>query len=108
MKKLLLPLLLFVLVGCEKTDINIENNSPLVGTTYKSMGEDWESFSFSKDRYERINPLWQEAGIQWLGYYALQGDTIYCYYDKLPLSVEFTMIYCIDSIIDDGRVYYKQ
>ena len=110
MKRLfLLSFIALAIVGCEdNSTINKSNNKPLIGTTYKSAGQDWESFTFGDDRYERVTPRWQEAGIEWLGYYSLKGDTIYCYYDKLPLSIEFTMIYCVDSIINtDNQFYYK-
>lgn len=113
MKKLLFLLsIIFALVACEDRNvvdsINVKDNSPLIGTTYKSIGEDWESYTFSENRYERKCQSWIDNDIQWLGYYELKDDTIYCYYDKLPLKTEFTMIYMVDSIIKGNQIYYKQ
>ncbi len=119
-----LPILLLaalVFAGCEgqglgeqKTKIQIERNAPLIGTTYKSHNAEWESFSFYEQKYRRDTPLWQENGVEWLGYYSLQDSIIYCYYDQLPNEIEFMLKYKGDSIIkndDDIRyrtVYYRQ
>ena len=104
-----LTLLAAVCVGCK--DKNGVSSNALAGTTYKTTfaNNDWESFVFHKNRYERHCPSWDSKDIQWEGYYDLEGDVIYCYYDQLPKEVEFTMRYCGDSIINsDNRVYYKQ
>ena len=121
MKKIcLLMFAIALLAGCEQplneqeTRTQIERNTPLIGTTYKSHNAEWESFTFYEQKYRRDTPLWQESGIEWWGYYSLQDSIIYCYYDQLPYKVEFTLKYKGDSIIDDDddiryrTVFYKQ
>lgn len=110
MKKSLLFALLcsFVLVGCESTKVN-----PLVGTTYKS-NDNWAYSFLSEKQY-----TWYDTEISnmnnpdnWMGYYSFEDNTIYCYFDKFHKDLEFTLEYCVDSIIrhydDEDKVYYKQ
>lgn len=108
-KTMLLLALCAMLVGCEDK-ITLSNN-PLKGTTYTHYYKDgdWERFTFySATRYKREKPNWIKNGIKWEGYYSIEDNTIYCYYDKLPKEVEFTMEYKGDSIIKYDDVYYKQ
>lgn len=98
-----------MIVGCEDR-INVSNN-PLKGSTYKRVhfNGDWETFTFySNTRYKLETQQWIDAGIKWEGYYSIENNTIYCYYDMLPKEVEFTMTYKGDSIIYYDAVYYKQ
>lgn len=109
-KTMLLLALCAMFVGCEDK-FNVSNN-PLKGLTYKHINcynGEWETFTFySNTRYKRETQQWVDAGIKWEGYYSIKNDIIYCYYDKLPKEVEFTMTYKGDSIIKDERVFYKQ